>query len=465
MKSFLIENHDEAYHLWRRAGFENRSLVHVDAHHDMWWLDDAGSLTIANYVCQAIKEGIVNEVAWVVPTASWATPSSRRVLRQHLSRLAGEYGTGRAAVKAGRRRLSARLGKTLVTVCALDTIPSLAGPVLLDIDADFMTLPVVSIGQDGRPGDRPWIWPDAVAEALRKYGWVPEFVTIAYSVEGGYTPIAWKWLADALAAELQPGDVSDSQRAGYAALRTALGQNASSAASVIGDLTVAARHLPRLAAPQFNLALRHLGNGSIEEARRFFDRAAERDPACRGPFGSRGFSCLKDGHDGEAAREFERLGALDPGNAFVELGMARIAIGKRRWRAAEAHLKRSLHASPRLVDAHRHLGDVLIRLGRSEDAAPAYARALKLALEGERSLEELASTNTASRAVRHGHHGYLHAALARIDAKAGRIPAAIAGLRMAMAAGDGRASVSGALARLLEKTARAKQKKAAPAKR
>lgn len=465
---FLIENHDEAYHLWRRMGLRNQSLVHVDAHHDMWWLDDEQDLTIGNYVCQAIKAGIVSEVVWVVPSASWANRSSRRILRQHLGKLAKAYGTSKARVKECPRRLSTMLGRTPMVVCALETIPRLAGPVLLDVDTDFMTLPRVSIGRDGVPGERPWIWPDALAAALLSYPWRPEVVTIAYSVDGGYTPIGWKWLGDALANALGSPDPAAARKKGFAALRKALGTPVATSTAKKTFLNAAAKQLPSLSAPQFHLALMHLRERNLVEARRYFERAARIDPAHRGPFGSRGLAGLNDGRAAEASREFNWLSALDPGNPFVELGLGRIAIRRRRWNAAAKRLNRAISASPKLVDAHRHLGDVFVRLRRPEQAAAAYARSLKLALEGERSLESLVTTNTPGRAARQEHHAYLHAALARLDARAGRISAAIAGFRMAIAAGDRRISVSRELARLTAlgvKTPAYKQKKAAPAKR
>ena len=43
-----MENHDEAYHVWRQAGISQRVLVHVDAHHDMAWLGGEGRLDIGN---------------------------------------------------------------------------------------------------------------------------------------------------------------------------------------------------------------------------------------------------------------------------------------------------------------------------------------------------------------------------------------------------------------------------------
>jgi hypothetical protein len=42
----VFENHDEAYHIWRRAGFTGKTLVHLDAHHDMYWLKSRSELHI-----------------------------------------------------------------------------------------------------------------------------------------------------------------------------------------------------------------------------------------------------------------------------------------------------------------------------------------------------------------------------------------------------------------------------------
>ena len=75
----LMENHDGAYYIWRDLGVKDRILVHIDAHHDMWWAEDtkASLVTIANFICPALKEGIVREVFWVVPDATWAVAMDR----------------------------------------------------------------------------------------------------------------------------------------------------------------------------------------------------------------------------------------------------------------------------------------------------------------------------------------------------------------------------------------------------
>jgi tetratricopeptide (TPR) repeat protein len=314
---FLIENHDEACHLWRRLGVRNASLVHVDAHHDMWWLDDEGGLSIANYVCQAIKDGMVGEVIWVVPDGSWATGRLREILRLHIRRLAAAYGTPRLRIRESPRVFSARLGSTPLTICAVETIPAPAGRVLLDIDTDFLTTPAVSIGKDGASAP-PWIWPDELATKLRRYDWRADIVTIAYSVTGGYTPIEWKWLGDALAMEWEsPAPAAGTARAGFAALARAARTASAPPAARLRLLNEAAICLPQLGAPLFALALRHLHAGRTAQARAFFDRAAKLDPSYRGPWGSRALAYLNGGRVRDASREVRRFSTLDPRNPLV----------------------------------------------------------------------------------------------------------------------------------------------------
>ena len=72
----LIDNHDEALLLWNRAGADRRLLIHVDAHHDMCWTPDAEAISIANFICLALRERIVREVFWVVPDPTWLLRSN-----------------------------------------------------------------------------------------------------------------------------------------------------------------------------------------------------------------------------------------------------------------------------------------------------------------------------------------------------------------------------------------------------
>ena len=57
-----MENHDEAYYAWRDAGVKQKVLIHIDAHHDMWFIRKDSHITIANFICKALEDDIVREV-------------------------------------------------------------------------------------------------------------------------------------------------------------------------------------------------------------------------------------------------------------------------------------------------------------------------------------------------------------------------------------------------------------------
>src|SRR4051794_19886084 len=87
----LMENHDQAFYIWRDAGVKQRVLVHVDAHHDMWWMGEGAILSIANFICPALKEDLVREVIWVVPDGAFESAQARKPILRHLNRVLREY--------------------------------------------------------------------------------------------------------------------------------------------------------------------------------------------------------------------------------------------------------------------------------------------------------------------------------------------------------------------------------------
>lgn len=435
-----MENHDEAYHVWRQAGISQRVLVHVDAHHDMAWLGGEGHLDIGNYVCQAITDGCVREVYWVVPEASWASTHTRRALRHHLRKLARDYGSGQSPITTNGLTMSTFLGPTRLMVCVLESLPTMDEPVLLDLDVDFLLIPSVGFWEDDRPSAVPWIWPEAVAAALEAKQVCAEVVTIAYSVVGGYTPLQWKFLGDELASmwPLPEEDLRTSREAFRALKDAAVSHARGDLVSARSALEKAIQQCPDLATLHYNLALRYLSAGHLPEARHSFERAVGLDPSYGAQLASRGFVCLKEERTEEAHEEFARALALFPHSGLALLGMARLAVLDRDWALGESFLRQAIDAQPRLVDAHRYLGDTLVALSRDAEAGVAYSRCLKLALEGEVSIEEAIHTAAWSSGPRDSRHGRIHAALAAIDARAGRRQAAIAGYRMAVAAGADR---------------------------
>ena len=437
----VMENHDRGYSLWRERGEKQRVLVHLDAHHDMWWTPGRGRISIANFICPALKEEIVREVYWIVPDATWETARGRRAVVRHLKALGKSYPGPRSPIVTGPDEIStAVLGKPL-RVRPLAGLPALPEPVLLDIDVDFLVIPRVTYGESDGHGPLPWCWPEQLAEKLGALRIQSDLVTVAYSVEGGFTPLQWKYLGDELALRLEGADheprTSDDLRA-----MSLLGQGAISASQ--GGFTEAeaayreaARLLPASAAPCYHLAYLYLESGRTAEARESYRRALSIDPAYATPYGNPGLKHHSERRLDEARREYQRALTLDPEDACAHYGLARLAAREKNWSEAERLSELSIAANPVFTDAYRVLGDVLVKQGRPEPAIAAYERSLKLALAGHKPLGEPIATfmDERDRALDPG-HGKIHARLARLYEMKGAIAEAVSGYRIGVAAGD-----------------------------
>lgn len=424
-----MENHDQAYYVWRDAGVKNQILVHIDAHHDMWWIDDNSSITIANFICPALKEGLVAEVYWVVPDATWQSARGRRAVRRHLKEILKKYPVKTPCVDTQAGISASILGKPL-TVCSLDALPVFDRSVLLDLDTDYLVIPRVSYGRDDEHTEAPWRWPEELLARLASHRLSPDIVTVAYSVEGGYTPLEWKYLGDELAVRLR-------EDAGSEAIR---GMDFMKA----GSYREAAQLLPRSAAPVYRLAIQ-----GGPEARAWHARALALDPSYRTAYNSKGMEYFRNRQYRKAGQEFLRTLALDPEDSYALVGLGRIAARRKDWSRAETHLRLSLKIALDGVDAWRTLGDVLAGQKRYNEAIAAYEHSLKLTLRGRKPL--MLSIKTAAPGpplIDDPDHFKIHAAVARLYERKGNYAQALSGYRMSMAAKYDRAAVRLRVARL-----------------
>jgi tetratricopeptide (TPR) repeat protein len=429
-----IENHDQAYLLWRGRGLHNRVLVHVDAHHDMWWTSDSASLTIANFICPALREGIVRELYWVVPDATWQTKAGRAALQAHLRMIRREYPEKAAPLQIeGDRIRTVVLGCPFV-ICSLDGLPEQPGRVLLDIDADYLVIPRVTYGCRDPHEDLPWRWPHELQERLQARRVEAEFVTVAYSVEGGHTPLHWKYLGDELAYRLQTPNSPRELLKAYDAMREAAmaahrGDNARAATLLrgIGDAIGAA--------PYFHLALLGITSGDIAAARDWYHRALAHDPSYQIVCGASGVSAQDEISSQRLERTARDALLLDPSNASAHVALGWGAIRRAQWRDAEVRARRALDREPDLIDAHRLLGRAFTGQGRLRDAIEACERSLTLALAGHRPLSGIITSQPASSRLLDSDHARMHAYLAHLYARIGDRQRAIVAFRMAIAGG------------------------------
>jgi tetratricopeptide (TPR) repeat protein len=442
----LMENHDGSYGLWRDAAFKNRILVHIDAHHDMWWFDDNHTLTIANFVCLALRERIVREVYWVVPDGSWEHPAGLKAIGNHLKKILRTYpGTPADTQWEPRRVRTSVLGCPLV-ICSLDTLPSFSEDVLLDIDTDYLAIPRVSYRTEDVLDPVPWRSPEQLTEILRSAALRTDFVTIAYSVEGGYTPLGWKYLGDELALRLRDPNQKDMADT-YARMRQGI------VAMLRGDAAQAENSFRGVgdklgAAPYFHLANLMAESGRPEEARRYHERALAMDPSYRTAYASAGIPLYRAKNDDASQVAFRRALLLDPADAYAHLGLGWIAARHKRWAEAEKEFRAALALQPDLLDAHRGLGRALDKQGRFQEAIEPYQQFLKLALRGHRPLNEVIATDPSAALLLDSDHGRVHALLARIYERQGDLKRAISSYRIAIAGGYDRVSTRWRLARL-----------------
>jgi Flp pilus assembly protein TadD len=445
---FLMENHDQAYHVWRDAGSANKILIHIDAHHDMWWADGVESLTIANFISLALKNDLVRAVFWVVPDGTWRTEEGRLAIRKHVRKIIRTYPGVRQPVREGSDSVcTSVLGKPL-TICALDSLPSMEEGVLLDIDVDFLVITRVSYGEADGHAALPWCWPADLVARLCARRLRADLATIVHSVNGGYTPLKWKYLGDELALRLgRPAP--NGSALGMELIRE--GAEAGDRGDIVtaeAKLGLAVTTCPTSAAASYHLAHAYEGAGRIEDARRMYQQALKRDPAYRSAHSNVAFNDLWAHRVLDAEREFRRAASLDPEHAGALLGLGVIAFRRKRWTEAEALLRRSIASEETLIDAHRLLAAVLARRGECDEAISAYERSLTLAMAGHKPLGRLPATDGTTIRLLDADHWKTHARLARLYERKGNITRAIVGYRISLAAGHGGTPLRNRLARL-----------------
>jgi tetratricopeptide (TPR) repeat protein len=447
---FLMENHDEAYSRWHDAQVKNRILIHIDAHHDMWWIPEHTPTTIANFICLGLKEEMVREVFWVVPDQTWESPKSRKAVFRHLSEIIANYPQSQRAQQTGERKISAGvLGKPL-TVCSIDGLPSISEQVLLDIDVDYLVIPSVSYGGGDSHGPLPWRWPNELLGALSAGGIRSDLATVSHSVEGGYTPLKWKYLGDELVARLAKADPNGPLLTAVQLIR------AGAEATVAGDLSSAEQKYldateasPNFAASHYHLARLYLETNRIMEARACYQQAVRVDPSYRTAFNTAGLLRQSGGDYKKIEREIILALQLDSTDAYAHYGWGRIAGKRKQWDVAEASLNRAVGLDDQLIDAHRALGRLRVRQHRYDEAIRSYESAMKLALAGHAPLDGPIITNDGSSQIfRDPDHVLIHTRLAYLHDLKGEAEKAITGYRLSIAGGYDRIWVRARLARL-----------------
>ena len=304
----MMEDHDDAYYAWQKARIRDRILVHIDAHIDFGWIAERDPaellelrslrevqqqsaetslwnfsgrskgklIDIGNYINPALREDIVRSFYWVVPDGFLGNLRQQKLLEKMLNNLRETH--PRAAEKATWVNGSLRgtiYGKPL-TVCSLSDLPEFGESILLDIDTDFLVIESISGSYPyaDPPRTTPWIWPEELVARLRERRLRTDFVTIAYSVEGGYTPLGYKYLGDDLARLFRdPSLVMDHRQTMALTRQAALYQEEKKIPEAIRAYERALAANSDGASTHYQLAQLFYDQGRVDQARGHYEQA------------------------------------------------------------------------------------------------------------------------------------------------------------------------------------------------
>ena len=354
-RTFLFEDHHQTLKLWREEGVKNLDLVHIDAHIDFDFYaakpiekavvqaQDIQSLkeelekslvfmryeknfdrqaNIGNYIYPAICEGIIKNFYWVVPGGLKEFRESHKFIRNLLKKFSRRDlhrlgNKGRAIRQEFQDGIvSSRLLGRKFVICTLDKLPILKSNILLDIDTDFLVVDSLkNTGSTFLIGKRkPWILPNKLVEIIRRKAKSPEIITIAYSVNGGYTPIGYKHLGDEIAYIYSPNKFKDRYRR------------------------------IRKAAQYFNLF-----NATGREEH--YQKAVALNPAYRVADNNYGPLYLAARKFSRASREFSKILKVDRHNPACLMGLGNIALERNHFKKARGYFQAALaYARSRLFD-------------------------------------------------------------------------------------------------------------------
>ena len=462
----VVEDHDEAYHAWKKAGFENKILVHFDAHIDFAWIAptpetllEKPSLSemlstlhrtpfwrlsekteeerthLGNYIHQAIRANIIREFVWVYPDDPDLTKQTRAVRSTLEAIAAAAPGLFRLIQASDAGYFEGRIyGRRLLAI-PYSAYQAYAPQeeVLLDIDLDFFIIQSLYSRHYPYADVRTpcfWLSPAEFVADLHASSLRYKFVTLAYSVEEGYTPLRLKFLGMELAKRLLRS-LSEDEECRFEALRELFKP------STRKDPESAVRRLEKLiavhpndAALRFNLAMLLLEGNNIPGAAAQYRKAIEDDPTYRTRYNHAGPALVELGLRRAARASYERMKQLDPHNPHYRLFDLETLIAEKAWAQAILLGKELLNDGVDHTVLRGRLAESCLHLGRyheawdalgpepsgSADTAWYQARYLWLKARVAEALNRREDALACyHKLIRHGEHSpSLHRALARL---------------------------------------------------
>lgn len=404
-----LENHHEAYLVWQKRGIKNKILVHIDAHIDFGWIPDKDPkqiievqtkdelerlikaywlwnptskkkedwLGIGNYICPAIRDNIVRELYWVVPDKALNDSKQRRRLEDTLRQLISLRNHRFNKIALEKEYMVTEVSGKKVTLCSLAGLPEFSEGVLLDIDIDFLITP--SILKDISPDRRPWILPEQLIDRLKEKRIRSGLVTIAYSVEGGFTPLRYKHFGNDLQMMIGNPVLDGSLREVISCRnRAMLYEYNGGYDEAIAEYHAVLKLDPQDVSSYYNLARLYLKKGWQDMAVFSYQEAIRVNPTYKTAYNNYGPIYENLGSLEEAEREYKETLLLNPQDANAYCGLGNLFAKKKRWGEAASKYRRSIELQMDNPHSHYGLGYVYLKMGRLEEAVDEFKRCIAL---------------------------------------------------------------------------------------
>ena len=398
---FLVEDHHEALRIWREKRIRNVDLVHLDAHIDFsfWPVKSFEQIVrevrkieemkreleklflyqrydknlnkqtnIGNYIYPAMCEGIVRNFWWVIPGGLKEFKESLKLIKNMLKSFARQdpYLLGNRFSVIGYRVeegiISAKLFGRDFFICTLEKLPILKQKVLLDIDLDFLTTDsLLNANNTSNIGKRiPWIYPDKLVETLKEKIKNPQVITIAYSVNGGYTPIVYKFLGDDIAHRLSNNITPE---ANEFLLKRYRAKSVDDWQSLLKDM----RYTPHATRFEDDFEKRFLADiyfnlFNLTNEKKYYLNAIKLNPSYRTEDNNYGPLYLAIHKFSKAEREFLKIAKVDSKNPYPFVGLGEIYLQKKNYLKAKRYFSSVFRIKKNIPDVLFGLAQVNFKL-------------------------------------------------------------------------------------------------------
>jgi len=397
----IYEDHSEALVEWAKRGFRDITVIHVDAHDDLGYIENGkiekikkdierkdwedlsqsrdkgekGLYSLANYLYAASHSGMVKKVYWVMPFDFFLRAGGGEKLRNFL-KIGGSSMMSPAEVDALQMQYGCLVGVLKgvdLSICGPETLPRVGGPVVLDIDIDFF--PTYA-------GERAWSKLEGIKkffDALYKRNLMVAFADISYSVNGGYLRPTHRWLVDVVKSIVDRPEVLNQDRppdlwADLDVLDYALvAGKPDKGASVLKEAIE--RFPENLSIRAYDAYYSLVFRGEYEDA---FDKAVD---LCKEDDGYCYLLPFMGGivADGKNPRKagifFEKAVEMKPGNAYILKKYGDFLLKTKQYDASIRYLMKSVRINDDMYTWMR-LGDAAAGGGNIEAAEQFYEKAL-----------------------------------------------------------------------------------------